>query len=424
MRVLIRPADPLSTRARSFKVNKTMKVLALNCGSATVKFQLVEIDWDSSSYSRHRKLARGLVDGIGDRAKCRFEAAGEPTSSERIMPLGDLAAAVRAVIEWLDSVPALRRPDAIGHRVVHGGSRYTSAILIDEAVLADLDALCEIAPLHNPATVSAIHAARQTLGVAMPMVAVFDTAFHHTIPAAAATYALPWEVAQRHDIRRYGFHGLAYQYNVARYAELVGKQPAAVNAVILHLGNGCSAAAIRRGQSVETSMGFTPLEGLVMGTRSGDIDPALVAYLARREGMTAAEVETWLNKRAGLLGISGVSNDMRTLLAARDANPRARLAVEVFCHRARKYLGAYLAVLGGAEAVVFSGGIGENAAAVRQEICRGMEWSGMRIDAAANATPLAEDRCISAADSALEVWIVHTDEEAVIARETAKTVRS
>jgi acetate kinase len=400
-----------------------MKVLALNCGSATVKFQLVEIDRDSSSYSRDRTLARGLIDGVGDQAKCRFEAAGEP-SSERIMPVGDLAAAVRAVIEWLDSVPALRRPDAVGHRVVHGGPRYTAATLIDEAVLADLDALCEIAPLHNPATVSAIHTARQALGVAVPMVAVFDTAFHHTIPAAAATYALPWEVAQRHDIRRYGFHGLAYQYDVVRYAELVGKQPAAVNAVILHLGNGCSAAAIRNGQSVETSMGFTPLEGLVMGTRSGDVDPALVAYLARREGMTAAEVETWLNKRAGLLGISGLANDMRKLLAARDANPRARLAVEVFCHRARKYLGAYLAVLGGAEAVVFSGGIGENAAAVRQEICRGMEWCGIRIDAVANAISSAEDRCVSAADSAPQVWVVHTNEEAVIARETAQTVRS
>lgn len=400
-----------------------MKVLALNCGSATVKFQLVEIDRDLSSYYRDRKLARGLIEGIGEKANCRFEAAGEP-SSEKILPVRDLSAAVRAVIEWLDSVPALRRPDAVGHRVVHGGRRYTAATLIDEAVLAELDALCEIAPLHNPATVSAIHAARQALGVAVPMVAVFDTAFHHTIPAAAATYALPWEVTQRHDIRRYGFHGLAYQYDVARYAELVGKQPTAVNAVILHLGNGCSAAAIRNGQSVETSMGFTPLEGLVMGTRSGDIDPALVAFLAHREGMTAAELETWLNKRAGLLGISGLTNDMRKLLAARDANPRARLAVEVFCHRARKYLGAYLAVLGGAEAVVFSGGIGENAAAVRQEICSGMEWCGIRIDAAANATPSAEDHCVSAADSALQLWVIHTDEEAVIARETAQTVRS
>ncbi len=399
-----------------------MKVLALNCGSATVKFQLVEIDPDSSSYSRDRKLAGGLIDGIGDQAKCRFEAAGEP-SSEKLMPVGDLAGAVRAVIEWLDSVPALRRPDAVGHRVVHGGPRYTAATLVDEAVLADLDGLCEIAPLHNPATVSAIHAARQALGVAMPMVAVFDTAFHHTIPAAAATYALPWEMTQRHDIRRYGFHGLAYQYDVARYAELVGKQRVAVNAVILHLGNGCSAAAIRYGQSVETSMGFTPLEGLVMGTRSGDVDPALVGHLARREEITAAEVETWLNKRAGLLGISGLSSDMRKLLAARDFNPRARLAVEVFCHRARKYLGAYLAVLGGAEAVVFSGGIGENAAVIRQEICRGMEWCGIRLDDAANATASADDRCVSAADSMLQVWVLHTNEEAVIARETAQTIR-
>jgi acetate kinase len=399
-----------------------VNVLAINCGSATLKFQLIEIDWQSSSYSLQRKLARGLIDGIGGAAKCRFEAA--EASSDTTMPLRDHENAVDAVIAWLGTVPTLSRPDAVGHRVVHGGAHHTAPTLIDEAALAELDALCEMAPLHNPPAVSAIHAARRAFGAAMPMVAVFDTAFHHTMPAAAATYAIPWELACKYDIRRYGFHGLAHQYGVARYAELVGKRPADVTAVTLHLGNGCSAAAIRDGQSVDTSMGFTPLEGLVMGSRCGDIDPALVSYLARREDVQAAEVETWLNKRSGLLGISGLSNDMRRLLEARDADPRARLAVEVFCHRARKYLGAYLAVLGGAEAVIFSGGIGENAAAAREEICRGMEWCGIVLDAGANATASAEDRCISSTASTLQVWVVRTDEEAVIARETAQRVGS
>ncbi len=398
-----------------------MNVLVLNCGSATLKFQLIETGSESASYSQDRKLARGLVERIGaDATTCRFEAGAHQT--DKVLPIRDHDAAVRAVIEWLGSMPVLPRPAAVGHRVVHGGDRYTGAILIDRDAIAALDALREIAPLHNPAALSGIRAARKALGDSVPMVAVFDTAFHHTIPEAAATYALSYELARKHKIRRYGFHGVAHQYDVGRYAELNGKHPAEVNAVILHLGNGCSASAIRNGQSVETSMGFTPLEGLVMGTRSGDLDPALVSYLARKEGVEAAEVEEWLNKQSGLLGISGLSNDMRELLAARDGQRRARLAVEVFCHRARKYLGAYLAVLGGAEAVIFSGGIGENAPLVREDICRNMEWCGIHLDAGANAALLGQDGCISSATAALKVWVIHADEEAIIARQTAQKV--
>ena len=399
---------------------KRMNVLVLNCGSATLKFQLIETDATPVSYSQDRKLAHGLVERIGADARCRFEAGAHEI--EQILPMPDHDAAVRAVIEWLGSVPALPRPAAVGHRVVHGGDRYVGATLIDAAAVAALEALCEIAPLHNPAALSGIRAARQALGESVPMVAVFDTAFHHTIPEAAATYALPYELAEKHKIRRYGFHGIAHQYDVARYADLNGKRPAEVDAVILHLGNGCSASAIRNGQSVETSMGFTPLEGLVMGTRSGDVDPALVTYLARKEGVEAVTVESWLNNRSGLLGISGLSNDMRELIAARDVNRRARLAVDVFCHRARKYLGAYLAVLGGAKAVIFSGGIGENAPSVREEICRDMDWCGLKLDAGANAVLLGQDGCISSAVSALQIWVIHTDEETIIARQTAQRV--
>jgi acetate kinase len=283
--------------------------------------------------------------------------------------------------------------------------------------------LCEIAPLHNPPAVSGIRAAQKILGAAVPMVAVFDTSFHHTIPEQAAIYAIPYELSQRHKIRRYGFHGLAHEYDIARYAELNGKPIAQVRAVTLHLGNGCSATAICNGQSIDTSMGFTPLEGLVMGTRSGDLDPALVSYLAHNESVTADEVEEWLNKRSGLLGLSGVANDMRELTAAYDKNPRARLAVDVFCYRARKYLGAYLAVLGGAEAVIFSGGIGENSPLVREKICTGMEWCALKLDAVANSTVIGRDGCISAADAAMTAFVIHTDEEAIIAQETARLIQ-
>jgi len=397
-----------------------MNVLVFNCGSATLKFQLIETNAASVSSSIDRKLAHGLVERIGADARCRFEAGAHET--DKVLPIRDHNAAVRAVLEWLGSIPALPRPAAVGHRVVHGGDRYVTATLIDAATVATLESLCDIAPLHNPAAVGGIRAARQALGDSVPMVAVFDTAFHHTIPEAAATYALPYELAEKHKIRRYGFHGVAHQYDVARYAELNGKEAAEVNGVILHLGNGCSATAIRNGQSVEASMGFTPLEGLVMGTRSGDVDATLVNYLARKEGVEATAVENWLNKRSGLLGLSGLSNDMRELIAAREVNWRARLAIEVFCHRARKYLGAYLAVLGGAEALIFSGGIGENAPSVRQEICRNMEWCGLQLDAGANAGRLGQDGCISSAASALAIWVIHTDEEAIIARQTAQKV--
>ncbi|MGZ8494370.1 MAG: acetate/propionate family kinase [Candidatus Binatia bacterium] len=395
-----------------------MKVLVLNCGSSTLKFQVVESDGLAES----RKLARGIVDRIGGPAAYSFKTdSGAP--EEKALAVANHEVAVRLVIDWLRSQPELRAIDAVGHRVVHGADRFADSVLIDDAVIAELEALCEIAPLHNPGAVSGIRAARRILGDAVPMVAAFDTSFHHMIPEQAALYAIPYELSQKHKIRRYGFHGLAHQYDLARYAELVGKTTTQVNAVTLHLGNGCSATAIRNGQSIDTSMGFTPLEGLVMGTRSGDIDPALVSYLARKEQVDAAEVENWLNKRSGLLGLSGLSNDMRELTAAYHTHPRARLAIDVFCYRARKYLGAYLAVLEGrAEAVILSGGIGENSPLVRKNILGGMAWCGLTLDDAGNESVIGRDGRISAAQSNLAVFVIHTDEETVIARETARLV--
>ncbi len=398
-----------------------MKILVLNCGSSTLKFQLIETAKNSSATDEDRKLALGLVDRIGSHASCRFGVVGSPFE-EKAEAVRNHEEAVGKVMQWLSSKAGLRDFAAVGHRVVHGGDQFTAPVLIDDEVIATLEALCDLAPLHNPSAVSGIRAARKILGDAVPMVAAFDTSFHHTIADHAAIYAIPYELSQKHKIRRYGFHGLAHQYDVNRYAQLTGKQLAQVSAVTLHLGNGCSATAIRNGQSVDTSMGFTPLEGLVMGTRSGDLDPALVAYLARKENVGAAEVESWLNHRSGLLGLSGLSNDMRELTATYEQNSRARLAVDVFCYRARKYLGAYLAALGGAQAVVFSGGIGENSPLVRAKICDNMTWCGLLLDPRANAAVIGRDGKISLHGSELDAYVIHTDEEAIIARETARLV--
>ncbi len=395
-----------------------MKILVLNCGSSTLKFQLIE---SASIKDKYRKLASGLVDRIGGQASYRFEAGGSQSETKN----GEVPsheAAVRLVIEWLQSKSGRDTIDAVGHRVVHGGDQFVTAVRIDGAVIAALESLSDIAPLHNPVALSGIRAARKILGESMPMVAAFDTSFHHRIPAHAALYAIPRDLAQKHKIRRYGFHGLAHQYDVVRYAEVVGKRTEDINAVTFHLGNGCSASAIRHGQSIDTSMGFTPLEGLIMGTRSGDLDPALVSFLARKESVDAAEIEDWLNQRSGLVGLSGISSDMRELTAAYEKQPRARLAVDAFCYRARKYLGAYLAALGGAEAVIFSGGIGENSSSVRAKICSEMEWCGLRLDSAANEAVRGKDEIISSAASSLKVAVIHTDEEMIIARETVRLI--
>ena len=396
-----------------------MKILVLNCGSSSLKFQLIEV---GESDRRQRKLARGIVDRIGADGSYRF-IAGDSTPIEKPAPVRSHEEAVDRVITWLQSTPQLSHPDAAGHRVVHGGQIFSDSVAIDDKVIGEIDALSDLAPLHNPAAVSGIRAARKILGAATPMAAVFDTSFHHGMPEYAANYAIPYELSRKHHIRRYGFHGLAHESDIARYAELTGKQVSEINAVVMHLGNGCSASAIRNGRSVDTSMGFTPLEGLVMGTRSGDLDPALVSYLARKENVDAAEVESRLNNHSGLLGVSGLSSDMRELTAAYNENARARLAVDLFCYRARKYIGAYLAALGGAEAVIFSGGIGENSALVRKLICAEMEWLGLRLDVGANETVIGRDGAISTTGSRLEIFVVRTDEEAIIARETVRIVR-
>lgn len=402
--------------------NDAMKILVLNCGSSTLKFQLIETAAESDSASGNIKLARGIVDRIGAAASFRFQI-GDLTEKHESATVRDHEQAVAKVIEWLRSHPKLRGFDAVGHRVVHGGEQFTASVRIDQRVIDALDSLCEMAPLHNPASINAIRAARSVLGTAIPMVAAFDTSFHRTMPEHALTYAIPHELSIKHHIRRYGFHGLAHQYSALRYGELAGTPKERINIITIHLGNGCSACAIRAGASVDTSMGFTPLEGLVMGTRSGDLDPAVVTFLAQKEGLNPAEVENWLNYRSGLLGISGLSNDVRELVAAFDVNQRARLAVEVFCYRARKYLGAYLAVLGVAEAVVFSGGIGENSPLIREKICGEMAWCGLLLDETQNDSIIGAEGRISRADARIHAYVIPSDEEVIIARETAILVQ-
>jgi acetate kinase len=413
-------------------------VLVLNCGSSTVKFQVIEVEpaaggpalsFPERTLPPHggpapgfRRLARGIVERIGAGASVRFEAANQPLHQET-GPVEDHGAAVQRIIAWLGG----RRVDVVGHRVVHGGDRFRESVLVDEEVAAAIEQVSALAPLHNAPSLAAIRAARAALGPGVPMMAVFDTAFHATLPERAHRYAIPYELSLRHGIRRFGFHGTSYRAVLARYGQLTATPPEQTRLIALHLGNGCSVAAIRNGTSVDTSMGFTPLEGLVMGTRAGDLDPSLVGYLARVEGLSVDAVDELLNERSGLLGVSGVTNDMRDLLAhAQAGDARARLAVDLFCYRARKYVGAYLAALGGADAIVFTGGIGEHLPAVRAGICEGMAWCGLTLDAARNEAAAGGEAQASAGwlispDGArLPAYVIPTDEELVIALDAAR----
>jgi acetate kinase len=391
-----------------------MNVLAVNCGSSSVKFRLLAVE-PGGPLEAPRALAGGAVERLGAGARLAFERGERSERHEE--PIADHAEALARVLGWLAT--GATEIDAVGHRVVHGGARFTAPTPIDDAVLEAVEGLEALAPLHNRPSLAGIRACRDVLGPAVPMVAVFDTAFHALLPERAAHYSIPWDLARRHGIRRFGFHGLSYAWVAARAAALLGRPAEDLRLVALHLGSGCSAAAIRGGVSVDTSMGLTPLEGLVMATRSGDVDPALIGYLVRTEGVNVAEVESWLNERSGLLGLAGGSGDVRDLLVREQDDPRARLALEVFCHRARKYLGAYLAVLEGADAAIFTGGVGVHQPEIRRRIAAGFAWCGLALDPAANATTLGTDGVISARGSAVRALVVPTDEERVIAHETA-----
>ena len=397
-----------------------MKVLTINCGSSTLKFGLLETS--PVAPDREQWLARGIVDRIGTRGTLEFTAENGRALRQpaEVLDHGD---AVVRTIRWLGSTGLLEPEgiEAVGHRVVHGGDRFVGPTLLDDEVVEALEVLSELAPLHNGPSLRAIRAARALLGSAVPMVATFDTAFHTTLPDKSSRYAIPPELAKKHGIRRYGFHGLAHRYMSERYAAITSSPVERPKLVTLQLGNGCSAAAVEGGRSVDTSMGLTPLEGLMMGTRSGDVDPSLAGFIARREDVGIEEAEEWLNERSGLLGVSGRSKDMRELLRAEDRGDTwAALAVEMFCYRVKKQIGAYLAALGGADALIFGGGIGENAPPVRARVCAGLEWCGLQLDERRNAEAVGNEAKISMSGSRVDAHVFPVNEEEIIARDTVR----
>lgn len=403
-----------------------MKVLVINCGSSTLKFELMEMGEDTSSPSRReRRLAWGIVDKIGRHGSAEFDTE-QGKSLREVREVADHSEATRLVLAWLESanVYEIGGLNAVGHRVVHGGERFAEPTLIDSQVLEAIDEVSNLAPLHNLPSLAAIREARSVLGTAIPMVATFDTAFHRTLPEPASHYAIPSELAAKHHIRRYGFHGLAHRYMMERYAAMTATPLEEAKLITLQLGNGCSATAIEGGRSVDTSMGFTPLEGLIMGTRSGDVDPTLAGFLARREHVEIETAEDWLNTRSGLLGVSGHSRDMRELLEAeRGGEEQASLAVEMFCYRIKKYIGAYLAVLNGADGIIFGGGIGENTPEVRTRILAGMEWCGLKVDEKRNLRAKGHESRITADDAKLHAYVIPVNEALVIARDTVRCLR-
>jgi len=394
------------------------KVLVVNCGSSSIKYRLYHMP-------ERTLLAKGLLERIGEDASALvYEHRGRAYRKDSCV--ADHGQGMELILKALCGangvLQSVHEIGAVGHRVVHGGEEFTGSVRVTDEVIASLSRYAALAPLHNPPNLTGIRAAMQELP-GIPQVACFDTAFHATIPKVAYMYALPYELYQRHGIRRYGFHGTSHRYVARRAAELLGMHKYAINCITAHLGNGCSMAAVREGRSVDTSMGLTPLEGLVMGTRTGDFDPAILFHLADR-GYDIAALNKLCNKQSGLLGLSGSSNDMRTLAdKAAAGDERAQLAIDVFCYRIKKYIGMYAAVLGRVDALVFTGGIGENAIAVRAAACEGLQSLGIDLDPRLNEQMVgrAEGR-ISTPAASVRVMVIPTDEEAAIAADTYQIV--
>ena len=397
-----------------------MKILVINAGSSSLKYQL-------SDMTTENVLAKGLCEKIGiggkithkthDGYKDEHEVAF-PTHAEafeevvKLLTTGD-----HAVIVDASAI------GAIGHRVVQGGTKFSASALVSEDMIATAEELTDLAPLHNPACIAGIRACQKVFPSNIPQVAVFDTAFHQTMPKKAYTYPVPYEYSEKYSIRKYGFHGTSHRYVSGRLAELLGKAPEDLKIITCHLGNGSSIAAVDGGKSVDTTMGLTPLDGVIMGTRCGSIDPSVATFIAEKEGMTLAELNNMMNKKSGVLGVSGVSSDNRDVSAAAEAgNERAQLALDIQVYEIKKYVGAFAAAMGGVDAVLFTGGIGENDKNVRLGVCSGMEYMGIKIDAELNDKFSGQEHEISTADSKVKVWIVPTNEELMIARDTLAIV--
>jgi acetate kinase len=405
-----------------------MNILVLNAGSASLKFEVITIPELPPAADKQCKLVSGTVEGIGKQATFSL-LENKETIHQEMISAANYDEATRHVLDWLDrwrlQNPATRHQlHAVSHRIVHGGDHFTQPVVIDANVIAGIEELEDLAPLHNAPALECIRAARDALGNNMPMIAVFDTVFHRTIPPRADNYGLPWEIARRHHIRRYGFHGISHEYLAQQYARITNTPIENLNVVTLHLESGCSACAVRHGKSVDTSMGFTPLEGLMMGMRSGDIDPSIVGYLMRKEQVCVDKVEEWLNKESGLLGVSGRSHDTRELVRLIDTDERANLALEIFCYRIRKYIGAYLAALGSAQAIIFGGGIGENTPFVRARVLEEFDWFGLTLDPARNEQMINREGRITTDSSRLHAYVIPVEEGLLIADQTIKCLKA
>jgi acetate kinase len=396
-----------------------MKVLVINAGSSSLKYQLMDPN-------TRDVLAKGLCERIGIDGRLTHKVPSKDAKHEFEIAMPTHAEAIQAVLDALLSpeygvIKSASEIDAVGHRVVHGGEKFASSVLIDDAVMAALEECIPLAPLHNPANITGIKAC-QAVMPGVPMVGVFDTAFHQTMPAKSYIYALPYEYYEKDKVRRYGFHGTSHRYVAARAADMLGKPAEALKIITCHLGNGSSVTAVDGGKSVDTSMGFTPLAGVPMGTRSGDLDAGILEYLMTKYNMDIKQMLAILNKKSGVLGISGVSSDFRDLdEAAEQGNARAALAVDAFNYGVKKLIGSYAAAMGGVDAIVFTAGVGENSASQRMDIASGLEFMGVKMDEAANKIR-GKEAVISAADSKVKVLLIPTDEELMIAMDTAAIV--
>jgi acetate kinase len=402
-----------------------MKVLTINCGSSSLKFEIINID-KNTSFNSEQQLAKGKVENIGDRASLKFTTEQGQNRQENI-PVKNHSEAIDLVLEWLNAVNFLNSDgiEAVGHRVVHGGSHFYKPTKIDRDVIAQLEKLKDLAPLHNASSLDAILAIESRLGSTVPTIATFDTTFHHNLPDRASQYAIARELTEKYQIRRYGFHGLAHRYMLETYAAITNIDLERAKLITLQLGGGCSASAIANGRSIDTSMGFTPLEGLMMGTRCGDIDPSLIGFLAHKEKVSIEVIEDWLNKKSGLFGVWGQSSNMQELVAAESqGDDRAALAIDIFCYRVRKYIGAYLMVLEGADAIVFGGGIGENHPLIRERICDRMEWCGLMLDRERNDRAVNSPIEISHERSKIHAYVIPVNESVAIARDTFNCLNS
>ncbi len=394
-----------------------MKVLVINAGSSSLKYQLLDTN-------TQEVMAKGLCERIGIDGKFTYKAPGKDTIDAKDVAMPTHAEAIQAVLDALVDpangvVGSMKEIEAVGHRVVHGGETFASSVKIDGKVMAALEECIPLAPLHNPANITGIKACSKVMGPDVPQVAVFDTAFHQTMPPVAYTYALPYEYYEKDKVRRYGFHGTSHKYVTQRAADMLGKPIESLKLISCHLGNGSSIAAVCHGKSVDTSMGFTPLAGLPMGTRSGDLDAGILEFLMNKYGMDIKEMLNVLNKKSGVQGVSGVSSDFRDLgAAAEQGNTRAGLALDMFSYGVKKYIGAYAAAMGGVDAIIFTAGVGENDAQQRMAIASGLEFMGVKMDGDANNVR-GKEAIISAIDSKVKVLLIPTNEELMIALDTA-----